>query len=100
MVSDRTFNETKKRVYYKGDFALFSYFEPYCEVLDKNMHFIYLSDWDMVLMKEDFVFPTLENNQVNEIWFSLSNDDVKDNSDWVRQVVECAKSNGGKELDK
>lgn len=100
LVRDRTFNETEKRVYYKGDFALFSYFEPYCEVFDKNMHFIYIPNWDMVLMKVDFVFPTLENNQVEEIWFSLSNNDTMDDPDWVHQVVEAARSNGAKEIDK
>lgn len=51
---------------------------------------------------ENFVFPTIENNKVNEVWVSLSSsdgDNIK-NEEIVNKIVECAKSEGEFELDK
>lgn len=85
-------------VFFDNEFCYFS------QVFDENKNFIVSRPKDSSLsclcVDENFVFPTLENNVVNEIWFSLSNDDIMYNPDWVRQVVESAKSNGEKELDK
>ena len=52
-------------------------------------------------VKEGFVYPTLHNNEVNEVWMSLSSsyEIIKDRKT-VDKIVECAKSNGEIELDK
>ena len=49
-----------------------------------------------VYVKEDFVFPTLESNEIDEVWMSLLSDgkyNIKD-KETVSKIVECAKSKG------
>ncbi len=98
----RDYSCDDKRIYYKGDLLCFTYFEPYSEELDENMNFIRLPSWDVVLMKDDFVFPTIYNNIVSEVWMLCSVEDEKriKNEDIVNHILDCAKSNGEKELDK
>lgn len=59
---------------------------------------------DVLYVKEGFVFPNIYKNEVNEVWMSLNADDsqnikIKD-EEKVRQIVDCAKNMGEKELDK
>lgn len=53
-------------------------------------------------IKEGFTFPTIENDQIDEVWMSASSSDgshIKDKTK-VDKIVECAKSKGEIELDK
>lgn len=57
---------------------------------------------NILYVKEGFVFPDIENNEICEIWMSLSSDSnftIKDEKT-VRTIVECAKNKNEKELDK
>ena len=81
------------------------YFNYYSGVYDSNKDFIVLNnkyEFIEIYVDENFVFPTIENNKVNEIWMSLSSDDEDNITDteMVNNMVECAKSNGDIELEK
>ena len=59
---------------------------------------------DVLYVKEGFVFPNINENEVNEIWTYLDPDAGQDtkitDEEKVRQIVDCAKNMGEKELDK
>ena len=90
-----------------SDYALCfdGYFYYYSETFDKNRDFIIDNNSyhpTEIYVDENFSFPTIENNSVDEVWMSQSSDD-KDNikdKQIVNKVVECAKSDGEIELDK
>lgn len=101
LVDDGYPEDNENRVYVKDCIVPFIYFEPYSESFDKNINFIALYNYDEILIKENFVFPTIENNEIHEVWMSL---DILDNkikdANTVNRIVECAKSNGEIGLDK
>lgn len=77
----------------------------YSDYYDKDKNFVrgsVLGDAsDDFYVKEGFIYPTLDKNQVDEIWMSVRrNDDIIKDKEIVGKVVECAKSNGKIELDK
>ncbi len=83
-----------------------NYFFYFSETYDKNRDFIVENRSNYSRNKkyvdENFVFPTIESNKVNEVWMSHSSDDednIKD-KETVNKIVACAKSNGKIELDK
>lgn len=89
-----------------SDYALWfdGYFYYYSETLDKNKDFIIDKDryhFNDIYVDENFVFPTKENNKVDEVWMSHSSsyEIIKDEST-VDKIVACAKSDGKIELDK
>ncbi len=85
----------------------FRYFEFYCENFDENENFIinqpnHTTSLYFPFIREDFSYPTVENNEVAEIWMSRSSSDeynIKD-KETVDKIVECAKSDGEIPLDK
>ena len=89
-----------------SDYALQfdKYFFYYSETYDKNRNFIVENnryDFNDKYVDENFVFPTIEDNEVDEIWMSLSSSyDVIKDKETVDKIVECAKSEGKIELDK
>ncbi len=87
-------------------FIPFQYFVFYSESYDFGGDFIVERPDDSSLsvlhIDKDFVYPTIDKNEVDEIWGSLSSsneDNIKDLS-VVNHIVECAKSNGELALDK
>ncbi len=111
LVWDETSDDAPQIRYAKSNivsdfFSFFVFFEPYCESFDKHNNFIraydyfFISPLDEVLVKEDFVLPTIENNEVDEVWFSHSNeyDLIKDETT-VSHIIECARNKAEKELD-
>lgn len=101
LVYDDSFQGKKNRIYVKNMIIPLIYFEPYSVELDKNTDFINLYYFDKVLVDENFTYPTIEKNEVVEVWMSLSSsyEIIKDEST-VNKIVECAKSDGKIELDK
>ncbi len=90
-----------------SDYALTfdNYFFYFSETYDKNRDFIVenLSDYSRneKYVDENFVFPTLENNKVDEVWMSKSSSyEIIKNKETVAKIVKCAKSDGKIELDK
>lgn len=83
-----------------------NYFFYFSETYDKNRDFIVENrsnySRNEKYVDENFVFPTIENNKVDEVWMSLSSDDednIKD-KETVNCIVESIRSNGEIELDK
>jgi len=101
LVYDDSFQGKKNRIYVKNMIIPLIYFEAYSVELDKNTDFINLYYFDKVLVDENFTYPTIEENEVVEVWMSLSSsyEIIKDEST-VNKIVECAKSDGKIELDK
>ena len=99
---DDTYDGKGTKIYVKHFFYPFEYFEPYCTILDKEWNFIWLREYDRVFVKESFVFPTIDNNEVEAVWMSASSSDEDNITDKkiVDKIVECIKSNGKSELDK
>ncbi len=91
-----------KRTYVKSSLFSIEYIVPYSENFDKNKNFIWLYSYDRILVKEDFVFPTIEKNEVEAVWMSASSSDEDHITDkeTVDKIVKCAKSNGKIELEK
>lgn len=82
------------------------YFVFYSNIYDDNDNFIVVNPGDSSLqtiyVKEGFVYPTIDKNEVDEVWMSHSStdeDNIKDIA-IVNHIVECAKSNGELALDK
>ena len=105
LVKDESYDAEEKHIWVKDrlvvDFFFpFEYFEAYCESFDKQINFICLNSYDTVFVKEGFVFPTIEENEVSEVWMSASStyEIIKD-KEKVAKIVECAKSKGELELD-
>jgi len=78
----------------------------YSEKFDKDKNFLRCDIWgrtsDDLYVKEDFIYPTIYENEVSEVWMSHSSDNednIKD-IETVAKIVECAKSDGKIELDK
>ena len=75
----------------------------YSEYYDNDKNFIRCNVWgktsDDFYVKEGFVYPTIYENQVDEIWMTMyrNNDIIKD-KETVNKIVGCAKSNGKIEL--
>jgi len=78
----------------------YSYFS-FCE---EGNDFIFESPNDtslnLLYVKEGFAFPNIQDNEIDEVWMSLSSDEndrikVKDT---VKTIVNCAKSNGKSQL--
>jgi hypothetical protein len=101
LVCDDSFKSTKERIYVKNIIVPLIYFEPYSVLFDKSNDFINLYHFDKTLVKEYFTYPTLEENDVIEVWMSLSSEYkiIKDKKS-VTKVAKSAKSNGKIELDK
>lgn len=101
LIYDDSSQAEKECVYIRSMIVPFIYFEPYSVEFDKNTEFINLYYFDKVLVYEDFIYPTINENKVVEVWMSLSSsyEIIKDKST-VNKIVECAKSNGEIELDK
>lgn len=101
LVSDDSFQGNKDHVYVKNMIIPLIYFEPYSVELDKKTNFINLYYFDKILVDEDFTYPTIDEDEVVEVWMSLSSsyEIIKDKST-VNKIVECAKSNGEIELEK
>ena len=105
---DGGINEKSMKIYLAhNDFidTLVNPFLYFCytnESLDKNNFFItHDSKWRLDLfVKENFIFPTLEGNEIDEVWMSASStyEIIKD-KEKVAKIVECAKSKGELELD-
>ena len=105
-------NETySKKVYIKQDkFSDYTlnfdkYFFYYSETYDKNRNFIVKNnryDFNEIYVDENFVFPTIENNEVEAVWMSASasDEDHITDKETVDKIVKCIKSNGEIELDK
>ena len=77
----------------------------YSEHHDKDKNFMRCDVWgrtsDDLFIKEDFVYPTIESNKVNEVWMSHSDAyEIINDKKTVDKIVECAKSDGKLELDK
>jgi len=91
-----------KRTYVKSSLFSIEYIVPYSENFDKNQNFVWLYSYDRLMVKEDFVFPTIENNEVEAVWMSASSSDEDHITDkeTVEKIVDCIKSNGKIELDK
>ena len=91
-----------KRTYVKSSLFSIEYIVPYSVNFDKNQNFVWLYSYDRILVKEDFVFPTIEKNQVEAVWMSASSSDEDHITDkeTVDKIVKCIKSNGKIELDK
>lgn len=85
--------------------APIDYFVFYSNIYDDNNNFIVVNPGDSSLqtiyVKDEFVYPTIDKNEVDEVWMSLSStyNIIKD-SDTVNHILECAKSNGELSLDK
>ena len=83
-----------------------NYFFYFSETYDKNRDFIVENrsnySRNEKYVDENFVFPTIESNKVNEVWMSLFSEDKGNikNKEIVDKIVECAKSDGKIELDK
>ncbi|MBR3768692.1 MAG: hypothetical protein IKL10_10720 [Clostridia bacterium] len=101
------YENLREKIYISDNFIQdlippYSYFS-FCE--DSN-DFIFESPHDtslnLLYIKEGFVFPDIENDEINEIWMSLSSDDNDNITDEkiVKKIVDCAKSKSAKELDK
>lgn len=76
----------------------------YSEDYDNDKNFIRCSMWggtsDDFYVKEGFVYPTIYENQVDEIWMTMrKNNHIIKNKETVDKIVECAKSKGKIELD-
>ncbi len=102
LIADDSIAEKNNRVYVKSMLIPFIYFEPYSVKFDKKENFIWLYHFDEILVKENFVFPTIEKDAINEVWMSSSSTGkykIKDKKT-VDKIVECAKSDGRIELDK
>lgn len=102
LIADDSIAETENRVYVKNMIVPFIYFEPYSIKFDENASFIWLYYFDEILVKDNFVFPTVEKDTVNEVWMSASSTGkykIKDEK-IVDKIVECAKNKGELELDK
>lgn len=84
-------------VFFKND-----YFGYISEFYDKNRDFIVIGfDLPERFVDENFVFPTIDNNIVNEVWMSHSDDyEIIKDKETVDKIVECAKSDGKIKLDK
>lgn len=95
-------DENGKRIFIKGSLFSIDFLSPYSENFDKNHNFVWLSTYDEILVKKDFVLPTLGNNEVEAVWMSASSSDEDHITDkeTVDKIVECIKSNGEIELDK
>lgn len=91
-----------KRTYVKSSLFSIEYIVPYSANFDKNQNFVWLYSYDRVLVKEGFVFPTIENNEVEAVWMSASSSDEDHITDkeTVNKIVKCIKSNGKMKLDK
>lgn len=89
-----------------SDYALKfdGYFYYYSETFDENKYFIidnYRYHFTEIYVDENFVFPTIENDNVDEIWMSKSSSyEIIKEKTTVKKIVECAKSDGEIELDK
>ncbi len=102
LIADDSIAEKNNRVYVKSMLIPFIYFEPYSVKFDEKENFIWLYHFDEILVKDSFVFPTIEKDAVNEVWMSSSSTGkhkIKDKK-IVDKIVECAKSDGKVELDK
>lgn len=87
--------------YMLSNIFLVNWFCYYSETYDKNHNFITNNSTNSLYIKEDFIFPILEKNEINEIWLSLSSSyEIINDKETVDKIVDCAKSNGEKELDK
>lgn len=91
-----------KRTYVKSSLFSIEYIVPYSVNFDKNQNFVWLYSYDRILVKEDFVFPTIEKNEVEAVWMSASSSDEDHITDKeaVDKIVKCIQSNGEIELDK
>ena len=95
-------------VYIKQDkfsdyiFLVDDYFSYLSEVYDKNRDIIVVNfDPPERFFDENFVFPTKEENKVDEIWMSHSSSyEIITDKATVDKIVKCAKSDGKIELDK
>ncbi len=83
-------------------FLFDDYFCYLSEIYDKNRDIIVMNfDPPERFIDENFVFPTIENNAVDEVWLSSSSsyEIIKDKS-IVDKIVKCIKSVEKIELDK
>ena len=101
LIYDDSYEKDEKKMYIKDCFIPFRYVETLCEKFDKTTNFIYIPHLDQVCVKENFVYPTLENNEIDEVWMSHSSsyEIIKDKEN-IEKIVECAKSEGKIFLDK
>ena len=102
LLADDIDDENGKRIFIKGSLFSIDFLSPYSENFDKNHNFVWLSTYDEILVKKDFVLPALGNNEVEAVWMSASSSDEDHITDkeTVDKIVECIKSNGEIELDK
>ena len=80
------------------------YFVFYSNIYDDNDNFIVVNPDDSSLqtiyVKDEFVYPTIDENEVDEVWMSLSSTyNIIEDSNTVNHILECAKSNGELSLD-
>ncbi len=102
LVYDDSKECNEKRIYVKSSLFSIEYIVPYCESFDKNQNFVWLYSFDRILVKNDFVLPALESNEVEAVWMSASSSDEDNitNKETVDKIVKCIKSKGEIELDK
>ncbi len=91
-----------KRTYVKSSLFSIEYIVPYSVNFDKNQNFVWLYSYNRILVKEGFVFPTIDKNEVEAVWMSAaySDKDHITDKETVDKIVKCIKSNGKIELDK
>lgn len=104
-------SESSEKIYITSnnisDFLLpFEFFSFYSAEYDDYSNFI-IEHTDNktvtdIYVRDDFVLPSVNQTEINEVWPSLAASDknkIKD-IDTVNKIVKCAKSNGETELDK
>ena len=101
LLFDDSYEEKEKHFYIKSMLIPFDYITPYSEKFDKNYNFVWIKSYDDVLVKKEFVLPTIESNKVDEVWMSRSSSyEIIKDKETVDKIVKCAKSNVEIELDK
>ena len=99
-----------KNIYIEQDsflgyiFRFDNYFSFFSERYDNGKDFVIVDfgyGLPEICVDENFVFPTIENNVVDEVWMSKSSSyEIIKDKETVNKIVKCAKSDGKIELDK
>lgn len=102
LIADDSYADKESHLYIRSMLYPFDYITPYSENFDPEHNFVWIKSYDDVLVKENFVFPTIESNEVEAVWMSASSSDEDHITDkeTVKKIVKCIKSNGKIELDK
>lgn len=101
LLSDDSYEGKESRLYIRSMLYPFDYITPYSEKFDPEHNFVWIKSYDDVLVKREFVLPTIESNKVDEVWMSQSSSyEIIKEKETVDKIVKCAKNNGEIELDK